>query len=774
MSRPTAYKGNEKYIFVSYAHKDSDDVMPLIEALQSASYRVWYDEGIDPGTDWAGVIGTNIEKAGIVLFCASAKSVKRDNVKREIAFAHEKGIKILTVTIGNVAFPADLEKILFVNQTVSLRSFKTYGEFIDAVAGVLKGEGTYALEGGAATGENLGSPDAGDAAGGPGDASGKVSGSAALAGKITLGSKLKRRKIMIRLLVVLGVIAAFAVATFFIAFKNVPDVIDMDAQTAREMIEEAGFDCDISNDYSDTYPFGKIFAQSRSGVNFRFMPVIIRQSLGPEENLTDVPDTVTHHISDAASMLINAGMKKFVILPTLGTGRENAHVDAQSIPAGLRVSRNNVIDLDVATDGGEIIFEIAGRSYVIRGTTPVSVDADDTTNLEAYEDPSGSDVNSGEKGSDSPFGEIDTMGADTDDSGAGEESNDDNTDADNFASEDSERTTGEGDYDAGDNTAVVDETLAGEEGNEEDLAPVPTPTPTPVPTPSATPVPTATPTPTPVPTATPTPTPIPTATPTPTPVPTATPTPTPKPTATPTPIAAKYNNLGGNRWEVYNQEAMQEIHDIPMNAAQAREYGDEWFDEEHGYGNAASSYSTKLTVMDDFKISRELGGLWDVTVPAGRTLTIAKGGLLQACVTVQKGARIVVESGGKLWCTQGGEECIMNYGTIDVKSGGQIQSMFGGTFNNLSGATLNLNGTFNCGSVMHNVTPDGSIDRAIWFVNKGTVKGSGKAVIFGAIIGDYDYTDELIDEFYNWGEENLKDRLGNSSISTSIDKNYNP
>lgn len=766
MSRPTAYKGNEKYIFVSYAHKDSDDVMPLIEALQSASYRVWYDEGIDPGTDWAGVIGTNIEKAGIVLFCASAKSVKRDNVKREIAFAHEKGIKILTVTIGNVAFPADLEKILFVNQTVSLRSFKTYGEFVDAVAGVLKGEGTYALEGGAATGENSGSPDAGDAAGGSGDASGKVSGSAALAGKITLGSKLKRRKIMIRLLVVLGVIAAFAVATFFIAFKNVPDVIDMDAQTAREMIEEAGFDCDISNDYSDTYPFGKIFEQSRSGVNFRFMPVIIRQSLGPEENLTDVPDTVTHHISDAASMLINAGMKKFVILPTLGTGRENAHVDAQSIPAGLRVSRNNVIDLDVATDGGEIIFEIAGRSYVIRGTTPVSVDADDTTNLEAYEDPSGSDVNSGEKGSDSPSGEIDTMGADTDDSGAGEESNDDNTDADSFASEDRERTTGEGDSDAGDNPAVVDETLAGEEGNEEDLAPVPTPTPTPVPTPSATPVPTATPTPTPVPTATPTPTPVPTATPTPTPKPTATP--------TPTPIAAKYNNLGGNRWEVYNQEAMQEIHDIPMNAAQAREYGDEWFDEEHGYGNTASSYSTKLTVMDDFKISRELGGLWDVTVPAGRTLTIAKGGLLQACVTVQKGARIVVESGGKLWCTQGGEECIMNYGTIDVKSGGQIQSMFGGTFNNLSGATLNLNGTFNCGSVMHNVTPDGSIDRAIWFVNKGTVKGSGKAVIFGAIIGDYDYTDELIDEFYNWGEENLKDRLGNSSISTSIDKNYNP
>ena len=207
---------------------------------------------------------------------------------------------------------------------------------------------------------------------------------------------------------------------------------------------------------------------------------------------------------------------------------------------------------------------------------------------------------------------------------------------------------------------------------------------------------------------------------------------------------------------------------MPMTAAEARSYGDEWFEGEH----ANETYSTNMKIMDDFTINTDLGGLWTVEVPSGRTLTIAKGGLLQACVTVQKGAKIVVESGGKLWCTQGGEECIMNYGTVDVKSGGQIQSMFGGTFNNLSGATLNLNGTFNCGSVMHNVTPDGSMARAVWFVNKGTVKGSGKATIFGAFLGNY--TDEEKDEFFNWGEEQLAERLGNSSITTSQNRDYNP
>lgn len=766
--RPTAYKGSEKYIFISYAHKDSADVMPLIEALQSASYRVWYDEGIEPGNDWAGVIGNNLEKAAVVLFCASKNSVKRDNVLREIAFAGEHDVPVLTVTIGNVAFPAELERMLMVNQTVSLRSFKTYGEFVNAISGVLKKYGTSADAGvggvALADGDTKAEPGKEDIAESvavkevstvevkkSSNTIGTACSSAALDKKIMLGSRMKRNKLIVRLLIVLAVLAALAVATFFVAFKDVPDVIDMDTDEARTLIEEAGFDCDISNDYSDTYPFGKIFAQSRSGMNFRFMPVIIRQSLGPEENLTDVPDTVTHHISEAASMLITAGMKKFEISPVLGTGRENAHVDAQSIPAGLRVSRNNIIDLDVATDGGEIIFEIAGKYYVIRGTQPVVVNADDTSNLEEVkpaEEPApvrgtGPDDTTG-----SLTGSADT--GDVEDEGALEEDT-----ADTGETADAGDETPEGQDAAG----VTDA-----EAEEPEVEEVPEPTPVPAPTATPVPEPTPIPTPTPAPTATPTPTatPIPTATPT--------PTPTPKPTATPTPTpeVAKYNSLGGNKWEVYNQAAMKEIRETPMTAAEAKSYGDDWFEGVQ----AGDSYSTSLKIMDDFKIDKELGGLWQVEVPSGKTLTIAKGGLLQACVTVQKGAKIVVESGGKLWCTQGGEECIMNYGTVDVKSGGQIQSMFGGTFNNLSGATLNLNGTFNCGSVMHNVTPDGSMDRAVWFVNKGTVKGSGKATIFGAFLGNY--TDEEIDEFFNWGEGVLKDRLGNSSISVSQNRGYDP
>lgn len=52
-SIPVAYKGTDPYIFISYAHKDSDIVLPIISRLQKDGYRVWYDEGIAPGSNSA-------------------------------------------------------------------------------------------------------------------------------------------------------------------------------------------------------------------------------------------------------------------------------------------------------------------------------------------------------------------------------------------------------------------------------------------------------------------------------------------------------------------------------------------------------------------------------------------------------------------------------------------------------------------------------------------------------------------------------------------------
>lgn len=41
------YEGNEKYIFISYAHKDSGSVLPILQAMADGGYRLWYDQGME-------------------------------------------------------------------------------------------------------------------------------------------------------------------------------------------------------------------------------------------------------------------------------------------------------------------------------------------------------------------------------------------------------------------------------------------------------------------------------------------------------------------------------------------------------------------------------------------------------------------------------------------------------------------------------------------------------------------------------------------------------
>lgn len=63
---PTVYDGNANYIFVSYAHRDSDVVMPVLAYLIRRGYNVWYDEGITPGRDWDEFLDNKIK--GELLF----------------------------------------------------------------------------------------------------------------------------------------------------------------------------------------------------------------------------------------------------------------------------------------------------------------------------------------------------------------------------------------------------------------------------------------------------------------------------------------------------------------------------------------------------------------------------------------------------------------------------------------------------------------------------------------------------------------------------------
>ena len=82
-----AYSEQEPYIFISYAHKDRDQVFPILEELQANGYRFWYDGGIEIGTDWDNAIAERIRSCACFLGFLSANYDVSNNCKNEINYA---------------------------------------------------------------------------------------------------------------------------------------------------------------------------------------------------------------------------------------------------------------------------------------------------------------------------------------------------------------------------------------------------------------------------------------------------------------------------------------------------------------------------------------------------------------------------------------------------------------------------------------------------------------------------------------------------------------
>ena len=86
----TVYEGREPYIFISYAHKDSHRVLPIVEALAEKGYRIWYDAGIEAGTEWPEYIATHLLSCGAMLAFLSESFDSSHNCRREINYAIDK------------------------------------------------------------------------------------------------------------------------------------------------------------------------------------------------------------------------------------------------------------------------------------------------------------------------------------------------------------------------------------------------------------------------------------------------------------------------------------------------------------------------------------------------------------------------------------------------------------------------------------------------------------------------------------------------------------
>ena len=133
-----AYRGDEPYIFISYARLDKDRVYEEIKRFNDAGYHVWYDEGITPGNEWSDAIAEALAKCAVFVVILTPTSAPREAVLNEISFALDEGKPFLAIYLEDTELPPGLrlrisrkQAILKYNMTDEEYEFK----YIEAFTG---------------------------------------------------------------------------------------------------------------------------------------------------------------------------------------------------------------------------------------------------------------------------------------------------------------------------------------------------------------------------------------------------------------------------------------------------------------------------------------------------------------------------------------------------------------------------------------------------------------------------------------------------------------
>ncbi|AWX31687.1 toll/interleukin-1 receptor domain-containing protein [Methanosphaera sp. BMS] len=92
-----AFRGEGSYMFISYAHIDSNLVFPEIKRFQDMGYNVWYDEGICAGNEWLRDVLEHLVDSDLFVVFITNNSVLSKNVQKELKFAVSKEKNIVPI-----------------------------------------------------------------------------------------------------------------------------------------------------------------------------------------------------------------------------------------------------------------------------------------------------------------------------------------------------------------------------------------------------------------------------------------------------------------------------------------------------------------------------------------------------------------------------------------------------------------------------------------------------------------------------------------------------
>lgn len=103
------YEGDQPYLFISYAHANAPAVMEIVQELSDRGFRVWYDAGIEVGSEWPETIAQHLAGAGMMLAFLSNAYVRSDNCRKEMHFALSRRIGVINIFLEDTQMTPGME-----------------------------------------------------------------------------------------------------------------------------------------------------------------------------------------------------------------------------------------------------------------------------------------------------------------------------------------------------------------------------------------------------------------------------------------------------------------------------------------------------------------------------------------------------------------------------------------------------------------------------------------------------------------------------------------
>ena len=129
------YEGSEPYIFLSYAHKNTDMVMPIFEGLYREGFRIWYDTSIEAGSVWMDYIANHVEGSKCFIAFITREYLDSNNCMSELSYAISMSgtVDVLVIFMEDVKLPSGIAMYLSRLQAIYRSKFHSEKDFLEAL-----------------------------------------------------------------------------------------------------------------------------------------------------------------------------------------------------------------------------------------------------------------------------------------------------------------------------------------------------------------------------------------------------------------------------------------------------------------------------------------------------------------------------------------------------------------------------------------------------------------------------------------------------------------